>query len=51
MIYDKEMIALKHCKKMNDMIYDKEMIALKHCKKMNANISDEYEQILMLRVQ
>ena len=34
MIYDKEMIALKHCKKMNDMIYDKEMIALKHCKKM-----------------
>jgi len=45
------MIALKHCKKMNDMIYDKEMIALKHCKKMNANISDEYEQILMLRVQ
>ena len=34
MMYDKEMIALKHCKKMNDMIYDKEMIALKHCKKM-----------------
>ena len=27
MTYGKEMIALKHCKKMNDMIYDVHVIA------------------------